>query len=237
MPAYAWNDELLTGFDLPADHQVIDLSSSGPSLEKIMAAVYPQLSLAELARLHQLKFLTPEQFDSLLELNSLRPSETLLELFFKLSQTPLEFQNWTSERKLGAKELYILKSLDSLSEISPLLMTVVGLKASRQIGVQILENAAELFLLNGELPLPQDGENLETWSQRLFQLRHPLQAEKILAREKNILSLAWPKFLKVRVVEHQASLVNEVKLQFRSSGELLRNIEALKKIHHEIKSQ
>jgi hypothetical protein len=234
LPAYSWEEELLTGFNLPADHQVINLSASGSSIEKIMSAVYPQLSLAELARLHQLAALTPEQFRYLLEQNSLRPSEALIELLVKLSQTPIDFQNWTSERKLGAKELYILKSVGSVIEISPLLDALVEFKASRQIGVQILENAIELFLLKSELPTPKDGENLEAWGQRLFQLRHPLQAEKILTREKNILSLAWPKFLKVRVVEHQASLVNEVKLQFRSPGELLRNIEALKKIHHEI---
>jgi hypothetical protein len=237
LPAYSWDDELLTGFDRAPDHQVINLSASDSRLEKILTAIYPHLSLAELARLHQLKVLTEAQFQYLLEHNSLRASESLRELFGKLSETSLEFQNWTTERKLGAKELYILKSIASLSEVAPLLKSLVDLNVSRQMGAQILENALELFLMTGELKQVLEGEIFEAWAHRLFQMRHPLQAEKIRLRENNLLSLPWPKFLKVRVIEHQAILVNEVKLQFRSSAELLRNIEALKKVHLEIETQ
>ncbi len=242
-PAFTWGEELLCNFSAEAESTAIDLESKEASLATILSDIYKTLSLAELSRIYQLhtrsKIFAKGEFELLLEKNSLRASESLTDLLLKLSETSIEFQKWTSDRKLGARELFILKSLESASSVKALLDQIASKAPSRQIGIQILENSIELFLMSHELSklLSIEDESCEAWLSRLDRMRNPMLAAQTEAKQKALALLSWPKFISTRVIQSEASLVNEVRLQYRNLGELKRNIEALQKVHTELESQ
>ncbi len=241
LPVYAWGEELLCGFQVGPDHEVVNLEAPGISIAELIFDIYQTLSLPELARIFKLQTsLAPQfDFDRLLEKNSLRASESFSELLLKLSQTPLEFQNWVGDRKLGARELFVLKSINNVSDIEILLRQITERALTRQLGIQILENACELFLMNPDLDqlLIRKNESNEVWSQRLEQLRNPMRSAQLEKKQNDLAQFSWPKFLNARVVGSEASLVNEVRMQFRTQGELKRNIEALQKIQIEFEAR
>ena len=240
LPAYAWGDELLCAFSADSAQFAIDLKVPGLSVGLILSEIYKNLSLAELSRILQIKMANSnfeeEDLEILLEKNSLRPSESLFDLLFKLSKTPIEFQNWTSDRKLGAKELFVLKALGEVHSVDTLLSKLALMEPSRQLGIQILENAVELFMMSHDLLslLPDVDETCEAWSLRLEKIRHPMLTAKAEAKQTTLAELSWPKYISARVIQNQASLVNEVRLQYRNLGEFKRNVEALQKVQLEI---
>ena len=240
LPAYAWGDELLCAFCADSAQFAVDLKTPGLSLGIILSEIYKNLSLAELSRILEIKMITTSfeenDFTILLERNSLRASESLNDLLLKLSKTPIEFQNWTSERKLGAKELFVLKALDDVAPVDALLSHLALRAPSRQLGIQILENSVELFMMFHELSslLSEVTETCEDWCSRLEKTRNPMLTAKAESRQTSLAELPWPKFISARVIQNQASLVNEVRLQYRNLGEFKRNIEALQKIQLEI---
>ncbi len=235
LPAYAWGDELICGFDLNPECNAVDLKAEGNRIELAFASIHRNLSLAELARLYIKNIFKDDQFAVLLEKNSLRFSESLTDLFVKLADSPIEFQNWTAEKKLGAKELFVLKAVGHMHEIRTLLLNISSQNPSRQIGIQILENAVELFLMGHDQDELLSAD--DDWAARLEKLRNPMISAKTTLRQSELANLPWPKFITARVTQHEASLVNEVRLQFKNLSELKRNIEALKKIESVIENQ
>ena len=243
LPCFSWGDQLVCDFTAPPEKFAIDLKSDETDLTSLFIDLYKSLSLAELARLIEANdrhfIFEATELNSLIEKNSLRPSESLRELFEKLVQTPLHFQNWTSDRKLGAKELFILKALTDISEVNSLLEQIAHKGPSRQFGNQILENAIELFLMSTDLNsiLCRTDETCENWCLRLEKMRNPMLTSKTQEKQKDLAHLPWPKFIHARVIQSEASLENEVRLQYRNIGDFKRNIEALQKIQTEIEAQ
>ncbi len=239
LPAFAWGDELLCDFDADSEKMAIDLKAPDKALALVLNDIYKNLSLAELARIFSIFDFEKADFELLLEKNSLRASEVLIELFLKLAQTPLEFQIWTTERKLGAKELFVIKALENINVLDRLFLNIASLCPSRQVGIQILENAIELFLMSHPLEtvLSRENESLDIWCTRLEKMRNPMLTLRTEEKQFALAELPWPKFIQTRVIQNQASLVNEVRLQYRNLGEFKRNIEALQRVQAEMENQ
>lgn len=237
LPAFSWGEELLCDFGAPEGKAVVDLKTPEAELSLVFADIHKNLSLAELSHILKAEILDETGFTLLLEKNALRASESLNDLLKKLNLTPAAFQNWTIDKKLGAKELFILKALVSVSEVDSLLKTFSERNPSRQVGIQILENAIELFLMGHNLATLITEGSCEEWCDSLEKTRHPMMTSRIKEKQMSLATLPWPKFMNAKVIQHQASLVSEVRLQFRNVGELKRNIEALQKVQAQIENQ
>ncbi len=236
LPAFSWGEELVCDFEAPPEKDVVDLKTDEAKLAPIFADIHRNLSLAELARIY--KFLHEKDFVYLLEKNSLRYSESLTDLLQKIDLTPPDFQAWTSERKLGPKELFILKAVNSFDDVASLLTSLASQNPTRQFGIKILETGVELFLMGHALSslLPVESEASEQWCERLEKLRHPIMTLRMAEKQLKLAELPWPKFISAKVVQQQASLVSEIRLQFRNTAELKRNIEALQRVQSVIES-
>lgn len=175
-PAFAWRGQLLTGFTR-TESVVIDLFElrQGTLIECLLSC-YPELGLAELARLStNLHSVWPETFldirEGLYRAYGLKWSERLEDTFKVLSQLPLKFQEWVDVKKLGARDLSPLLALDDAKTFTPFLQALADLEISRHEGVKALELGTELFLmgrpLNDILPTQKNGtvylRQLEKW--------------------------------------------------------------------------
>lgn len=176
MPALAWKGQLLGGFSRSIG-AAVDLFEihRAPLLESLKAC-YPELGLAEIARLsRRLAKVWPETFQELrsgffLEYG-LRGGERLEQTLEMLVQAPPEFQEWVDAKKCGPRDLSPLLALKDMPAFSPFLsaMTTIGL--SRAEGARALELGVELFLmgrpLSDILPTQDSGvqylRQLEKW--------------------------------------------------------------------------
>ncbi len=174
LPAFAWKGELISGFERSTGLD-LQLAQKATLVEAVKAA-HPELSLPELARFTRaLRVLWPDLFkevrEHLFKEYSLRWSERLEATLNVIASAPESFQDWASERDLGAREFSALLALPNPLEFHPFLEAMTHLDLTRSAGARALELGAELFMmgrpLNDLLPSGGDGDSylrqLERW--------------------------------------------------------------------------
>jgi hypothetical protein len=197
LPAMAWSGQLLCGFEQP-DGAVVELARQGTLAELAdqLHAIYPKLTLAELARLRRCETLTPVAtglVSHLIELQGWRLTRDLERVLVALVETPAAFQIWTSRRELGVRDLQILNVVPTLSQVNPLLEELGRRQPSKSTGTQILETTIELMMIEGTPPhLPLAQQSDEAWYEHVKRRRHPETHQRDQQKIHHLVQLPWP---------------------------------------------
>lgn len=199
LPAIAWKGELVCGFERRSGPAVDVYETGHASLIDTLKAVYPELGLAEVARLSaRLASTWPEIYlelrESFFRAYGLRWNDRLGELMGLLIMTPKVFQAWVDERSVSPRDLSPLLALgENASAFFQFLESLTEMKFSRAEGVRALELGAELFLmgrpLSDLLPSSSDGSRylnqLEKW-------RRPQAGETDQSWRNDVKAWPWP---------------------------------------------
>lgn len=199
LPAIAWKGELVCGFERKSGAAVDVFETGRAGLIETLKAVYPELGLAETARLSvRLASSLPEIYQELREpffrAYGLRWNDRLGELFNLLVVAPVSFQAWVDERSVSPRDLSPLLALcENARAFFPFLEAMTEMKFSRTDGVRALELGAELFLmgrpLSDLLPSSSDGSRylgqLEKW-------RRPQAGEADQTWRSDVKNWPWP---------------------------------------------
>jgi hypothetical protein len=158
----------------------------------------------------------------------LKAGEVLLSVLEKLVKTPRLFQDWVSQRSVAPRDLAILNSFESFHLVEPILLTIVQLGLTRSQGVQALEKALELFLMQKPLSeILTAANNAESWLQSLEQNRKPLSWQRQTQAQTKWASLPWPAYVQAKWMRQGDQGQIEVKFHFSSSADFKRKLEAL----------
>lgn len=198
LPAVCWKGQLLCGFDR-LDGVSVDVSETqNCALHEAIFATYPRLGLGELSRLIRLLRLQDELLfnkvtEPLLAKYSLRWSERLANTFEKLNETPKVFQDWLDDKQCGPRDVASLLAVNDPNAIEVLLEHFTLLNLSKSSGVQALELAIELYLLEAKmadlLPGEQSGEE---WLKKLVQWRRPETSRTDSEMAGKVRRWPWP---------------------------------------------
>ena len=156
LPAIAWQNQLLSGFERTGGLAIDVSESSRSGLIASIKACHPELGLSELARLAlRLQSWRPDLY---LELRSglateygLRWNERLEDSLQMLATTPMVFQDWVDEKKISARDLAPLLALNSTQDFAAFLTAIPVAQLSRNLGARALELGSELFLMGRQI--------------------------------------------------------------------------------------
>jgi hypothetical protein len=199
LPAIAWRGELISGFERKSGAAVDVYETNRSGLIETLKAVYPELGLAETARLSlRLAVTMPETWAELREgffrAYNLRWNDRLGELLNLVASAPAAFQSWVDEKSVSPRDLSPLLALnENLRAFHPFLEAMTELRFSRNEGVRALELGAELFLmgrpLSDLLPSTADAQKylrqLELW-------RRPVSLENDQEWRADVQKWPWP---------------------------------------------
>lgn len=234
LPALAWRGLLLCGFERPRG-EALELGES--SFVEVVKAAHPVLALAELARLLDALTRTfpnvevAEFREPLLNAYGLRGNERLKQTFSVLVGTPMKFQTWVDEKKLGTRDLAPLLALPEPTEFHPFLGALTQLPISKSDGVRALELGVELFLLGHPLnDLLPSTDNVASYLARLEKWRRPRAAAQDEAWRADIAQWPWPTQThgQWQRVGDEAGL--EIKIRATSPQDLMKKLERLESI-------
>lgn len=193
LPAYAWQDQLLSGFERK-ESQVVVLDGD---LFQAFHHCHPRLSICELARVFE-KFenIYPEKdFTELFQPYGFKYSQRLRQFFQKLLLLPVDFQQWCNKKQLMPNDLAILNSFEETTELSAVLEKIVDLNASKSKGIEILELASELILMNQSENVTEaltSFNTADTLLTKLRRLRKPVFSTQMDLQKQKLNQLSWP---------------------------------------------
>lgn len=239
LPALAWQNQLLCGFDRvndsACDQKVIDLGS----LEKnewveILKYLHPQMGFAELSRLSLLlpKVIVAELFDewctALFGAFEYRWSDRTQQLCAVLAHTPLTFQNWFDDKSLAPREASPLLALPDLHAFESVLLGLVNAQLSRSEGARALELSVELLLMgrSAEELLPQANES-SGFVRRLEQWRFPMSSENDELKRQEVRRWPWPSQIQGQWQRFGDQTGLEIKIRTTSPQDLTKKLERL----------
>ena len=226
LPAYCWRGILLCGFGRLSG-PVFDLSEQ--NLVDAIFALYPSLTFGELARLADVftSSFAHESLDVLLARYGLRPSERLSQTFTVWRQTPIPFQEWTIDKKFGARDLAPLLAADPGDRgFDFFLICLATTTLSKSDGARALELALELYLL-GETFKPEPSKRGETLLARLETLRRPRSAQLDADRRQMVAAWPWPKHVQGQWQRFGDEAGIEIRLRAHSPSDLKQKLERL----------
>lgn len=198
VPAVALGQQLLCGFQLADQHPVFEhaFTTQTAALD-LFKSLYPQLTLPELARLiHSSEFKNFFESTALLKAYNFHSSPELLEVLELLFQSPAEFQNFVSLKKIGPQELVPMLGLN-FQQREFVATEILAADESKQESVKRIELLADLILMG------QTEDSLKTLNQtELTKKRFPVTT----TRDENLKSsnLPW---------------LSQIKTQFKRRGD------------------
>jgi hypothetical protein len=257
-PAVSIGGYLISGFNRAADAPVLELLAAGGFAPEAFAQAFfnehPALSLPELARFWtKISSLSagspdiwpdiwpetwPETWKQVLLKYSLRDSETLKETLLRVAATPRDFQNWASFRGLSAKDLGVLKSLPSLTDVDFVFSEIVRLDPTRSTGVSLLELMVELHLMGRATTdiLKVLSEGAEAGLKKLQSMRNPMAAERDLSAQAAVENWPWPQYAQAKWTRLGDQSAVEVKFHFRSVEDFKRKLEGLERVQNSLQT-
>jgi len=234
LPALAWRGHLVCGFDRTSG-SALELSDS-ENLVEVIKATYPDLCLSELARLLRAVEVTlPDagaQFrEPLFSAYGLRFSDRLQQTLEILLNTPVSFQNWVDEKKLGVRDLSALLALPVIGDFIPFLKAMVRVPISKVEGVRALELGVELFLINRPLnDLLPSSDNPAMYLRRLEQWRRPRTSENDETWRETVALWPWPAQVQGQWQRFGDQAGLEIKIRTTSPGDFAKKLERLSTI-------
>lgn len=237
LPSVSWNGDLITGFESSAP--VVEIYTPRQPFEKAFAQCHPKLSLVELSRFYRCIQDSPDldiNWPELFEHYQLRWCSNLKKIVEKVSSLPEPFLTWAHNKELHAKDLNILNSMSDLSPLTPTLLHLAELNASKSLGSKILEAAGELLLMNINFSDSFQQVSADLWLKQLLILRHPNTSQRDQKRTDFIKSLPWPKGVETRGLRQGDQYLLEIKLRVSNALELNKKSESLELIAQKIQN-
>lgn len=235
LPAIAWESDLICGFDRSEGSQVLSISSSESTLLQVFQSVYKELTFSEFAQLSKSLGEQAVHFAQAYRIAWNSQNQQLVQSFLKLSLT---FQDWCTEKKVAANELAILSSFKEFDAFQKVCDFLVSNQCGKQTGIQILEIAGELILMETSIEdLLSSHLTPEAFLLSLKKRRFPNSSEKDEEQNQWIQSLGWPSSSQSKWVRRGDKAGVEVKLFFSSPLELHKNIIQLQRIEEKWNTQ
>ena len=147
LPTYSWGAFILTNFENWQSSLIIDLKSEDRKFSEVVFAIYPDLTICELARLYSpaKEMVVDCNWYDFFKNYKLRYCENLVSSFQQIIKTSSKFQSWCSEKQLSLRDLSILRSIQLNSSHNDILNKIVALSPSKSVGVQLIELAIESY--------------------------------------------------------------------------------------------
>lgn len=230
LPAISWKSHLLCGFHRERG-QALALEGE---LTEALKACYSDLSFAELTRFWSL--VKEEEFNSwpeLFQAYGYRFDLNCEKTMKALLQTPEEFQFWASHKKLGMKDLAILRCLQEDTSIKDLCLYIARQNASKNTGQQALEIAIELLLCDETLP--SFDESIELWHKTLYKMRYTETSSKDSDDEEKMLKLPWPSKSKTRWLRQGDRSGVQFQFYISNHQEFEKQVKGLEKVYQLVK--
>ncbi len=229
LPAIAFDKELLLRSTLA--QTVINYNKDEISFADLLFEIYPDLSLTELALvmedLHKLKL---DYFAAVLAKYNLGYNENLVLVLQALLRQPPKFKLWSHERRLAPRDLAALR-LPLGESFHPILEKIAALQCTRQVGAQILELAAEIFLMGNSLTgILDSATSGEKWLGELKRIRYPQTTTNDTQMHRKIKELPWPSHIEAEWQRRGDQTGLQIKFFAPSETELTRRLEGIKNI-------
>ena len=163
-------------------------------------------------------------------------NDNLTSIFEILLNAPQGFQNWVNEKQIGPRELSPLRAVikdrsqihQNLHFLNELYSRLTKFQPSRSIGVQALEWAIEIYMMQEDpfqdLSFDQSFDQWHSWlKEKRFSRRY--QTKEYL--EKQLKTVSWPRGSKVSIFEAGDKMGLEVRLQAADASELTQKAQTL----------
>ena len=201
-------------------------------LHECIVNFYPDLTLPELARLihftktHNL----PLHTGKLLACYRLRHSEDIEDLLSFIAERPAAFQDWCSEKKLGFRDLSVLRLLKTMPELTASLDRgldqIAVWNMGKNEGVQTLEIFFECAAMNKFVD-PAYFNNAQGFLRKLKQERYPQTQLRDEAKDRLRYALPWPSGVQTRLDRQGDTAKIEVKFHVNNAEELRKILDQL----------
>lgn len=244
LPAVAVNQMVFAGFDqkLVFNHQLPLLdqpqnSEQQQQIAQLFRSLYFELTFPEMARLIE-KASVLEWFPLSLVISSFgwQASEHFFKVAEALRQTPMEFQNWCSEKKLNPQDLSPLLSAKGL-DLDGAMQDLILLRLSKSSGAQALELIIELMLmgqtaqsLRADSLSTNTAKTAETWLENLKQLRYPNTFASDQSEQEKMKNLPWPGTSQAKWIRQGDKAGIELKLFVSQPSDLKKYLQSLSHI-------
>ncbi len=239
MPAVAWSDILVGGFNKAEIEECIFVSSDERALEDVLAGLYPKLTFIDISKLA----IAVERVGVSIDWRTfcakigLRWSDEWPILFQLVRQAPQKLVTWWEMREVSARELAPIKAINDgalLQRWFRLALHVVSFEPSKSEGVQILEWLVDLLLLDPDKGRDRCADQKILAERTLASLRDRVRSERfpVASQSETLQSalaakLPWPTGAKAAWVRHGDRTGMEIKLFSNSANELKKQIALL----------
>jgi hypothetical protein len=231
----AVNNVVLAGFQQPmVFNHSLDWKDRD-AIATLFRSLYSDLSFAELALLWE----KSEAFDwfpfsEIAAKFHFQATEHFFNVAKALLLTPVGFQNWCADKKVGPQDLSPLLAAGAL-DLKPLFLKILNLGLSKSQGVQALETAVELLLMGiseTDLQLLASDENLaaEAWLELLKQKRFPEAFARDNAIQENMKNLPWPGSSQARWARYGDKSGIELKIFVSNPSYLKKHMKSLSRV-------
>lgn len=154
-----------------------------------------------------------------------------------LTQFP-DFQKWVKNRKSDFSHLSLLTEFSDLQKLQSLLNWISKNNPSHSKGIQTLELAGELLLMNVSLDaIFNTTQNPEELLKQLKKLRHPIASEQEERRSKIVQNLPWQRHTKGRWIRQNDKTGLEVQFQCFSMKEFKQKLQNLQHIAEQMEKE
>lgn len=234
LPILCWKRELIVGFEHfnTSAHEALDIQSRCATPLEAVRACHPHLSLPEIARLwSRVKLLSEwrECLEQLWPTYQLRWNHELEVTLEKLALTPRAFQDWCSQKQVGAQDLSPLRSVSNPETFAPVLLAIGQSVLSKSLGIQVLEWTVELALMG--VPVEDLMPKSEVdWASSLKAMRYPKVMAKDQEKHRQVRELPWPNRTQAQWIRQGDRGFLEIKLHIESQQDFHRKVEGLSTI-------
>ena len=146
-----------------------------------------------------------------------------------LLDTPVEFQNWLSKKKLSFSQLRPLKSIENIFVLQDLFKWIGKHNPSQAQGFMILEWVVELYLM-GKLdcdPLVYKAFNVEQMLSYLEQKRRPLSFNRDKKIKERLKGLVFPSSVKAKLDRRGDETGIRLSLWVKDQNQLLKKFQQI----------
>ncbi len=233
LPAVAINKVVIAGFsqDLVFNHSIPNEQKE--KMAALLRSVHSDLSFAEMARLiAKAKKHSWLPIDLIAQKYGWLPNEAFYKTAQLLLQTPVGFQNWCAEKKIGPMDLSSLASAASLN-LNRLLHDIILFKLSKSIGTKVLELGIELLLMGksaDDISVTDGKTQGDQWLEKLQALRYPQSAERDSLEKDQMTSLPWPGMSQAKWTRQGDKTGVELKLFVSQPSDLKKYLQSLEKV-------
>jgi hypothetical protein len=234
LPALAWAGVPFAGVSVDPEGAkagaLVEMSQRTENFAEAFVTAYPVLGLGELARLfsavqtHPSRELLNVSWAELFARYGYRDGETFRQALILLKNAPVEFVDWVDEKGLGIRDLAPLRAPTDAAFLACLLIYVGTSRPPKSIGVQIIEWAVDLHLMEQSLDFSLTFEKLHAQAKAA---RFSRRSEARTQLTEKIKKISWPKEVQAVVSEKGDRLGFEVRIFSESAEDFARKVEQL----------